>query len=262
MKILVTGGLGFIGSNFVRKCIGENLPYEILVLDSHTYASNQSALSEFRGRFDLVDGDIRDANLVSMLVKSSDAVINFAAETHNDNSLVDPLPFLESNIIGTYTLLEACREGSVRYHQVSTDEVYGDLPLGGEEKFTRNSPYLPSSPYSATKASADMLVRAWVRSFDVSATISNCSNNFGPYQHPEKLIPRTISLVMNGHKPKIYGDGSNVRDWIHVDDHVDGILAILERGERGETYLLGANSEKTNLEVVQSILRIMGKADD
>jgi len=213
-------------------------------------------------RIALVEGDIADAELVDRLVADSDLVVHFAAESHNDNSLNDPSPFLETNIIGTYTLLQAVRKHDVRYHHISTDEVYGDLELDDPAKFTEQTPYNPSSPYSSTKAGSDLLVRAWVRSFGVKATISNCSNNYGPYQHVEKFIPRQITNVIDGVRPKLYGAGENVRDWIHVDDHNTGVWAIIERGEMGETYLIGANGEKNNLAVVKLILSEFGLPQD
>jgi len=188
--------------------------------------------------------------------------VHYAAESHNDNSLNDPRPFLDTNIIGTYTLLEAARKHGTRLHHISTDEVYGDLELDDPERFTENTPYNPSSPYSSTKAGSDLLVRAWVRSFGVQATISNCSNNYGPYQHVEKFIPRQITNVIRGIRPKLYGAGENVRDWIHADDHSSAVLTILEKGVTGETYLIGADGEKDNKTVVELILTLMGQDAD
>lgn len=265
MKILVTGGAGFIGSNFVRRTLKVRPNYTITVLDSLTYAgrlSNLDGLDQYGDRFCFVKGDIRDEVLVEDLMPEFNAVIHFAAESHNDNSLADPDLFLSTNILGTANLLRFATKYGVRFHHISTDEVFGDLPLGSGERFTRNTPYAPSSPYSASKAASDHLVRAWHRSFGLRATISNCSNNYGARQHEEKFIPRTILLIANNQKPKIYGNGLNVRDWIHVDDHTDGVLAVLERGSIGETYLLGANGEHTNLEVVSMILELMGKPAD
>ncbi|MGH3704451.1 MAG: dTDP-glucose 4,6-dehydratase, partial [Agromyces sp.] len=189
-------------------------------------------------------------------------VVHFAAESHNDNSLDDPRPFLETNIIGTYTLLEAARRHGTRFHHISTDEVYGDLELDDPARFTEATPYNPSSPYSSTKAGSDLLVGAWVRSFGVQATISNCSNNYGPYQHVEKFIPRQITNVLRDERPKLYGTGENVRDWIHADDHSSAVLAILERGRVGETYLIGADGEKNNKDVVELILQGLGRPAD
>ena len=191
-----------------------------------------------------------------------DAVVHYAAETHNDNSLDDPSPFLKTNIIGTFTILEAVRKHGERLHHISTDEVYGDLELDDPERFTEATPYNPSSPYSSTKAGSDLLVRAWMRSYGVRATISNCSNNYGPYQHVEKFIPRQITNVLDGIRPKLYGDGHNVRDWIHADDHSSAVLTILEKGRIGETYLIGADGEKNNMTVVDLILTMMGQDAD
>jgi dTDP-glucose 4,6-dehydratase len=262
VKILVTGGAGFIGANFVRRTLATRPEVEIVVLDALTYAGRLSNLAGLEGHYEFVHGDIRDAALVDSLVARVNAVIHFAAESHNDNSLHSPRPFIETNIMGTFELIQACVKHDVRYHHVSTDEVFGDLPLGTPEKFTRDTPYNPSSPYSSSKASSDHLVRAWARSFGLKATISNCSNNYGPYQHEEKLIPRTILLIAAGIKPKIYGNGENVRDWIHVDDHNDGVWAVLDRGVIGETYLLGADNQRSNLQVVAGILEAMGKPAD
>jgi dTDP-glucose 4,6-dehydratase len=262
LKILVTGGAGFIGANFVRRTLATRPGVEIVVLDALTYAGRLSNLEGLEGQYEFVHGDIRDATLVDSLVARVDAVIHFAAESHNDNSLHSPRPFIETNIMGTFELIQACVKHDVRYHHVSTDEVFGDLPLETPEKFTRDTSYNPSSPYSSSKASSDHLVRAWARSFGLKATISNCSNNYGPYQHEEKLIPRTILLIAAGIKPKIYGNGENVRDWIHVDDHNDGVWAVLDRGVIGETYLLGADNQRSNLQVVTGILDAMGKPAD
>ena len=262
MKILVTGGAGFIGANFVRRTIGTRPDVEITVLDALTYAGRLGNLQGLLDAIEFVEGSVNDVQLIEKLVSRVDAVVHFAAESHNDNSLANPLPFVETNVMGTYNLIQACVKHEVRFHHISTDEVFGDLPLDGLEKFKASTPYNPSSPYSASKASSDLLVRAWVRSFGLKATISNCSNNYGPYQHEEKLIPRNILLAASGIKPKIYGDGLNVRDWIHVDDHNDGVWAILDRGQIGETYLLGANGERTNLQVVKSILGHLGLPED
>ena len=209
-----------------------------------------------------VQGDICDAAVVERLVAGSDVVVHYAAESHNDNSLHDPRPFLDTNIIGTYTLIEAARKHNKRFHHISTDEVYGDLELDDPERFTESTPYNPSSPYSSTKAGSDLLVRAWVRSFGLQATISNCSNNYGPYQHVEKFIPRQITNVIDGIRPKLYGKGENVRDWIHANDHSSAVLAIIAEGRIGETYLIGADGEKNNKDVVELILEHMGQAPD
>lgn len=260
MKIIVTGGAGFIGSNFVHHVYRERPDWTITVLDALTYAGNPANLEGLDPtRVTLVQGDITDAELVDKLVSEHDAIVHYAAESHNDNSLQNPRPFLDTNIIGTYTILEAVRKHNKRLHHISTDEVYGDLELDDPAKFTENTPYNPSSPYSSTKAGSDLLVRAWVRSFGVQATISNCSNNYGPYQHVEKFIPRQITEVLEGRKPKLYGAGENVRDWIHTEDHSSAVLTILEKGAMGETYLIGADGEKDNKTVVELILQHMGK---
>ncbi len=262
MKILVTGGAGFIGSNFVRRTLEARTDVSVIVLDALTYAGSLENLSGLEGKYEFVEGNILDSALADTLVGRVDQVVHFAAESHNDNSLKSPKPFIDTNILGTYELIQACVKHDVKFHHISTDEVFGDLPLEGSEKFTHETPYNPSSPYSSSKASSDLLVRAWVRSFGLKATISNCSNNFGPYQHEEKLIPRMISLIAAGKKPELYGNGANVRDWIHVDDHNDGVWAILDRGVIGRTYLLGADNQRSNLQVVKALLKIMGKPED
>jgi dTDP-glucose 4,6-dehydratase len=260
MKILVTGGAGFIGSNFVHYVYRERPDWHITVLDALTYAGNKANLDGLDGsRVNLVVGNICDEDLVDKLTAETGAVVHFAAESHNDNSLHNPRPFLDTNIVGTYTLLEAARKHNKRLHHISTDEVYGDLELDDPNKFKETTPYNPSSPYSSTKAGSDLLVRAWVRSFGVQATISNCSNNYGPYQHVEKFIPRQITEIIDGRKPKLYGTGENVRDWIHTEDHSSAVLTILEKGEIGETYMIGAEGEKNNKDVVELILETMGK---
>ena len=262
LKLLVTGGAGFIGSNFVRRTLSLRPDVYITVLDALTYAGKLSNLSGLEEKYEFVKGNICDSTVVESLVSEADAVVHFAAESHNDNSLKSPRAFIDTNFVGTFELIQAAVKHGVRFHHVSTDEVFGDLPLEGDEKFTRETPYNPSSPYSASKASSDHLVRAWVRSFGLKATISNCSNNFGPYQHEEKLIPQTIKLIESGAKPRLYGNGANVRDWIHVDDHNDGVWAVLDKGVVGETYLLGADNQRSNLEVVRALLQIMGKPED
>ncbi|MGO1926937.1 MAG: dTDP-glucose 4,6-dehydratase [Brachybacterium tyrofermentans] len=257
--LLVTGGAGFIGSAFVHHVIAHTED-TVTVLDKLTYAGHRSSLEGLpEDRVRLVVGDVADAATVDPLVAEADAVVHYAAESHNDNSLHDPAPFLESNLIGTFTLLEAVRRHGVRFHHISTDEVYGDLALDTPERFTETTPYNPSSPYSATKAGSDLLVRAWVRSFGVQATISNCSNNYGPRQHVEKFIPRQITNLIDGIRPRLYGEGLNVRDWIHAEDHSSAVLRILEAGEIGRTYLIGADGEKNNKQVVELILRLMGR---
>ncbi len=262
VKLLVTGGAGFIGANFVQQTVDERPDVKVTVLDALTYAGNVESLARVRDRIDFVHGDIADADLVDRLVAETDLVVHFAAESHNDNSLNDPSPFVRTNVIGTFTLLEAIRKHGIRYHHISTDEVYGDLELDDPARFTESTPYNPSSPYSSTKASSDLLVRAWARSFGIPATISNCSNNYGPYQHVEKFIPRQITNVLDGVRPKLYGHGLNVRDWIHVDDHNRAVWTIIERGTPGETYLIGADGEVDNRTVVRTILELLGKDPD
>src|SRR6476661_7550019 len=262
VRMLVTGGAGFIGANFVHYTLREHPEYSITVLDALTYAGNEASLAPVRDDIEFVHGSVVDAALVDELVGRSDVVVHFAAESHNDNSLNDPSPFLQTNIIGTYTILEAVRKHGVRLHHISTDEVYGDLELDDPKKFTPETPYNPSSPYSSTKAGSDLLVRAWVRSFGIHATISNCSNNYGPYQHVEKFIPRQITEIIEGRKPKLYGSGENVRDWIHANDHSSPGLAIIAKGRIGETYLLGADGEKNNKDVVGLLLKHMGESPD
>ena len=261
-KLLVTGGAGFIGANFVHHVVGHT-DDEIVVLDKLTYAGNRASLAGLPDdRVAFVRGDIADAGLVDDLLPGVDAIVHFAAESHNDNSLHDPRPFVDTNLVGTYTLLEAARRHGTRFHHISTDEVYGDLELDDPARFTETTPYNPSSPYSSTKAGSDLLVRAWVRSFGVRATISNCSNNYGPYQHVEKFIPRQITNVLRGIRPKLYGAGENVRDWIHADDHSSAVLTILTEGVVGETYLIGADGEKSNKDVIELVLRLMGEPAD
>ncbi|MFC7877380.1 dTDP-glucose 4,6-dehydratase [Isoptericola sp. NPDC057391] len=263
MRVLVTGGAGFIGANFVQQTVAERPDAVVTVLDALTYAGDRSSLAPVADRVNFVQGSITDAELVDGLVADADVVVHFAAESHNDNSLTDPSPFVQTNVVGTFTLLEAVRRHGVRYHHISTDEVYGDLPLEGDEKFTPTTPYNPSSPYSSTKAGSDLLVRAWVRSFGIEATISNCSNNYGPYQHVEKFIPRQITNLIDGIRPRLYGAGLNVRDWIHVHDHNTAVWAIIDRGRVGETYLIGADGETNNLEVVRTLNELFGRdADD
>ncbi|WP_265521824.1 dTDP-glucose 4,6-dehydratase [Oerskovia flava] len=263
MRVLVTGGAGFIGSNFVHATVAQRPDVQVAVLDALTYAGDASSLAPVRDQVTLHVGDVADADLVDRLVAETDLVVHFAAESHNDNSLTDPSPFVRTNVVGTFTLLEAVRRHGVRLHHVSTDEVYGDLELDDPARFTEDTPYNPSSPYSSTKASSDLLVRAWVRSFGVRATLTNCSNNYGPYQHVEKFIPRQITNLVDGVRPRLYGTGANVRDWIHVADHNDAVWTVIDHGTPGETYLIGADGERSNREVVADLLEIFGRpADD
>ena len=318
-NIIVTGGCGFIGSNFVHYVVNNHPGVHVTVLDKLTYAGNPENIAglpsdrvelvvgdicdaalldelvpghdaivhyvvnnhpdvhvtvldklTYAGnpeniaglptdRVELVVGDICDAELLDRIVPGHDAIVHYAAESHNDNSIADPEPFLRTNVEGTFRLLEAVRKHGVRYHHVSTDEVYGDLALDDPAKFTEETPYHPSSPYSSTKASSDMLVRAWTRTYGLRTTISNCSNNYGPYQHVEKFIPRQITNIIDGVRPKLYGRGENVRDWIHTEDHSSAVWDILTKGRTGETYLIGADGEKNNITVLRMILEAMGR---
>ena len=260
--MLVTGGAGFIGSNFVHLTLREHPEYEVTVVDKMTYAGNKENLAPVMDKITFVQGDICDKELMDKLIGETDVVVHFAAESHNDNSLRDPWPFIHTNIEGTATILEAVRKHDKRLHHISTDEVYGDLAIDDPAKFTEETPYHGSSPYSSSKASSDLLVKAWMRSFGVKATISNCSNNYGPYQHIEKFIPRQITNILSGSKPKLYGNGMQVRDWIHVDDHNSAVHAILEKGRIGELYLIGANGEQNNKYIVETLLELMGQPKD
>ncbi len=259
-KLLITGGAGFIGANFVHYTLKNRPEYEITVIDKLTYAGNPDNLQSVLDKINFITGDICDRELIDKLVSESDIIVHFAAESHNDNSLRDPWPFVETNIIGTYTILEAIRKHKKRLHHISTDEVFGDLELDDPNRFNENTPYNPSSPYSSTKAGSDHLVRAWIRSFGIDATISNCSNNYGPYQHIEKFIPRQITNILSSITPKLYGTGEQVRDWIHVDDHNEAVHLILDKGTLGETYIVGADNDHTNNKmVIEMILELMGK---
>ena len=258
MKILVTGGAGFIGSHFIRKLLSVKEVQEVLVLDNLTYAGRIENLFEFEedARFSFVKGDIRDSKIIDELIKEKNFIVNFAAESHVDRSIADSSNFVSTNIVGTHTLLEAVKKRTgIRYLQVSTDEVYGSIPIG---HWTEDSPLLPNSPYSASKASADLLVRAFNVTYGVDTVITRCSNNFGSHQYPEKLIPLSIIKLIKGKKIQIYGNGLNVRDWLHVTDHCEGIYLALIKGKSGSVYNFGANAEKTNLEISDLILDQMG----
>ena len=258
MKILVTGGAGFIGSHFIRKLLSVKEVQEVLVLDNLTYAGRIENLFEFEedARFSFVKGDIRDSKIIDELIKEKNFIVNFAAESHVDRSIADSSNFVSTNIVGTHTLLEAVKKRTgIRYLQVSTDEVYGSIPIG---HWTEESPLLPNSPYSASKASADLLVRAFNVTYGVDTVITRCSNNFGSHQYPEKLIPLSIIKLIKGKKIQIYGNGLNVRDWLHVTDHCEGIYLALLKGKSGSVYNFGANAEKTNLEISDLILNQMG----
>ncbi len=267
MKIFVTGGAGFIGSNFVYYMLGKHPDYEIVCLDCLTYAGNMETLEDAlkNPKFKFVKIDITDRENVYKLFETEkpDIVVNFAAESHVDRSIVNPEIFLKTNILGTQVLMDACRKyGITRYHQVSTDEVYGDLPLDRPDLFfTEETPIHTSSPYSASKASADLLVLAYHRTYGLPITISRCSNNYGPYHFPEKLIPLMIANVLNDKPLPVYGDGKNVRDWLYVEDHCSAIDLIIHNGRVGEVYNIGGHNEKTNLEVVETIIRTLGKGE-
>jgi len=258
VKILVTGGAGFIGSHFVRRLLSEPGVENVIVLDNLTYAGRIENVEEFKSdsRFRFVKGDIRDTDVVEGLVKEVNYLVNFAAESHVDRSISDASSFISTNIVGTHTLLEAVKKRTeIRYLQVSTDEVYGSIPIG---HWTEDSPLLPNSPYSASKASADLLVRAFNVTHGIDTVTTRCSNNFGSHQYPEKLIPLSIIKLMAGKKIQIYGNGLNIRDWLHVKDHCDGIFLALTKGRSGAVYNFGADSEKTNLEIADVILHQMG----
>lgn len=260
MRLMVTGGLGFIGMNFINYWL-ERYDDEIVNVDKGTYASNDPHfLNNSNGRnYSFLKGDISDAEFVNKAVKDVDVIVNFAAESHVDNSISDSSTFVRTNIMGTHTVLEAVRKSEARFHHISTDEVFGSLDLNSKIQFTENSCYSPKNPYSATKASADHLVNAYINTYGIKATISNCSNNYGPLQHPEKLIPKTIYRLLQGKKAQLYGNGNQIRDWIFVEDHCSGIDAILKKGLIGESYLIGAENERTNFEVVSDIARVLDK---
>ena len=268
MKIIVTGGAGFIGANFVYYELREHPEDAIVCYDALTYAGNLATLDAAREypQFSFVRGDIADRAAVYALFEREqpDIVVNFAAESHVDRSIETPEIFLQTNVIGTSVLLDACRKyGIRRYHQVSTDEVYGDLPLDRPDLlFTEETPLHASSPYSSSKASADLVVQAYARTYGVPVTISRCSNNYGAFQFPEKLIPLMVIRAMQGEKLPVYGDGLNVRDWLHVDDHCSAIDAIMRRGTEGEVYNVGGHNERSNIEVVRTILQALGKGED
>ena len=267
MKIIVTGGAGFIGGNFVYYLL-KNSDDEVICYDKLTYAGNLETLKDAQDNpnFKFIRGDIANREQVYKMFEEEkpDVVVNFAAESHVDRSIEDPELFLRTNIIGTSILLDACKKfGIKRFHQVSTDEVYGDLPLDRPDLFfTETTNLHTSSPYSASKASADLLVQAYQRTYQIPATISRCSNNYGPYHFPEKLIPLMIINALNNKKLPVYGVGANVRDWLFVEDHCAAINLILRKGKVGEVYNIGGHNERTNLEVVKTILKILGKGED
>ena len=264
MKLLVTGGAGFIGSNFIRYILKKYPDYEIVNLDLLTYAGNLENLKDVKSNknYKFVKGDIADKELVNSLVKDVDAIVNFAAESHVDRSILDSSDFIRTNIVGTHNLLEAAKMNELkRFHHISTDEVFGHLGPN-DPAFNENTPYAPRSPYSASKAASDHLVRAYFHTFGLPITISNCSNNFGPFHFPEKLIPLAITNLIENKKIPVYGDGMQIRDWLYVEDHCEAINLILQKGKIGETYCIGGNSEKTNMEIVKKILELLGKGEE
>lgn len=262
-RVCITGGLGFIGSNFIHYLFDKYPRCEVVNLDLLTYAGNLENLKEIDSlsNYKFVKGDICDVKLVDSLVKECDAVVHFAAESHVDRSITDPTAFVRTNVMGTQVLLDACVKYAKRFHHISTDEIFGSLALDDKKKFTEDTNYDPSSPYSASKAGSDHLVRAYHRTYGLQTTITNCSNNYGPRQNVEKLIPLMITNAIQKKKLPVYGEGLNVRDWIYVDDHCSAIDLVLRKGVIGETYLVGGDAERTNLEVVRSILKNMGESE-
>ena len=265
MRVVITGGAGFIGSNLARYWVRQHPGDRLTVYDALTYAGRRESLRDLEGshNFQFVRGDVRDGVALDAVIRDAELVIHLAAETHNDRAVSDPAPFVSTNIVGTATLLEACRRHDVpRLHHVSTDEVFGSLPLDAPEKFTEASPYRPHGPYSASKASADHLVRAWHDTYGLPVTLSNCSNNFGPYQFPEKLIALAITRLLSGGTVPLYGDGLHVRDWIFVDDHCSALDLVAHRGRNGATYLVSAGVELPNVDVVRRLLRQFGAGEE
>jgi len=262
MKLLVTGGAGFIGSNFILYWMEKNPQDQIINLDLLTYAGNQENLKSVQDNpnYQFVRGDIADEELVSSLMKETpDIIVNFAAESHVDRSVLDSESFVRTNVLGTQVLLEAAKKNKIRFHHVSTDEVYGSLALDDGKKFSETTPYNPKSPYAASKAASDHLVNAYFHTHKLPITISNCSNNYGPYQFPEKLIPLFVTNLLEDKKVPLYGEGLNVRDWLYVEDHCNAIEVIIKKGKLGETYCIGGNSEKNNVEIAKTLLRKLGK---
>ncbi|MCL4372529.1 dTDP-glucose 4,6-dehydratase [Candidatus Parvarchaeota archaeon] len=263
MKLIVTGGYGFIGSNFILYWLKKHRKDEIINVDKLTYAADPDNLKDLsqNTKYTFINGDIADKEFVERTFKDADAIINFAAESHVDNSIKNSSLFISSNIVGVHNILETVRKTGIRFHQISTDEVYGSLPLNSKEKFNENSKYNPRNPYSATKAAADFLVRAYYNTYKLPITISNCSNNYGINQHPEKLIPKTILNAYLDESIPVYGNGKQIRDWIFVEDHCSAIESIIQKGVYGETYLIGENGEKRNIDVIRTILKTMKKPD-
>ena len=266
MKYLVTGGAGFIGSNFIHYLFQHSQECEIVNLDKLTYAGNLDNLKELEGnpRYKFVKGDIADEKIVGELVPQVDMIVNFAAETHVDRSILGPVEFVRTNVMGTQVLLEAARKnGNKRFHHISTDEVYGSIPLESNEKWTEESPYKPRSPYSASKAASDHLVRAYFQTYGLPGTITNCANNVGPFMYPEKLIPLAITNLIEGKKVPVYGEGKQIREWLYVEDHCSAVDAVLQKGKAGETYFVGPGDDYVNnLGVVKKILQIMSLPED
>ena len=267
--ILLTGGSGFIGSNFVRHVLREHPDYAIINLDALTYSGNPENLADVEddGRYSFVKGDILDLRLCTELMERADAVVHMAAESHVDRSIIDARPFVQTNVLGTQTLLDALRkadpDNTKTFVHVSTDEVFGDLPIDRPDlKFREDTPYAPSSPYSSSKASSDLIAMAYHHTFGMDVRVTNCSNNFGPYQFPEKVIPLFVTNLIEGKKVPLYGDGRNVRDWLHVEDHNEAVMAVLEKGRAGERYCIGGDNERSNLELTHAILDIMGKGEE
>ncbi len=264
-KLLVTGGAGFIGSNFIRYWLKNHPEDSVTNLDALTYAGNLVSLKDIEQQpnYEFIQGNILDEALVDDLVAKCDRIVHFAAESHVDRSILGPAAFIETNIKGTFVLLESARKHSKPFHHISTDEVFGSLELGSAEKFSENTPYRPNSPYSASKAASDHLVRAYYETYGLPVTITNCSNNFGPYQHPEKFIPRMITDLIDGQTAKIYGDGLYVRDWLYVEDHCRAIDAVLQRGKTGQTYLVGGmTNDVSNKNIALTVLEIMEFSED
>jgi len=265
-KLLITGGCGFIGSNFVRFALNRRDDVHVANLDALTYSGNPANLADLDGddRYSFVHGDITDRATVEKLVADCDAIVHFAAESHVDRSIADSTPFVHTNVLGTNVLLDAAQKcGGKRFVHVSTDEVYGSLPIDQPEvKFTEDTPIQPNSPYASSKAGSDLLARAFHHTHGLDAVITRCSNNFGPYQYPEKVIPLFVTNLIDGEKVPLYGDGLNVRDWLHVDDHCEAILTVLEKGTAGEVYNIGGNNERSNRELTDMILQVMGHGEE
>lgn len=266
MKLLITGGLGFIGSNFIRYWFNQYPNDSIVNLDKMTYAANPKNLVdiETKSNYSLIKGDILDSDLLNKIIPGSDIIVHFAAESHVDRSIDDPQLFVKTNVLGTYSLLAAAKKhGNIRFHHISTDEVFGSIDLDSKDLFSETTPYDPSSPYSASKAASDHFVRSFGKTFGLPITISNCSNNYGPYQHPEKLIPRMITNLIDGKKIPVYGQGNNFRDWLYVIDHCRAIEAVINKGQLGETYCVGGLKEASrNIDIVKLVIGLMGKKED